>query len=437
MVVQDFGKLPLKLGASVDRIKVVGQKKLLGEVSSSGAKNSALPILFATLLAEGENILANVPDLADIHSTSNLLKTLGCDVEFKSNKYKIFRPKKIETEAPYDLVRKMRASILCLGPLVAKEQKAKVSLPGGCAIGARPINFHLEALKKLGAEIKLEEGYVFAEAKRLIGDRVVFDIPTVGGTENILMAATLAKGETVIENAAREPEIIDLANCLNGMGAKIQGAGTSMIHVQGVDQLKPANHKIIADRIEVGTLLISAGLTFGKVKVTNCTPSHLESFLDKLAETGIKITTGKDWIEADATHLKQIKPVNVTTAPYPGFPTDLQAQFMTLMCVADGTSQIQETIFENRFMHVPELVRMGANIQTNLRFATIIGKTNAFQPATVMATDLRASASLILAGLNANGTTRVKRIYHLDRGYEKLEDKLSHLGADVVREKDE
>ncbi len=421
----------------MDRIKVVGRKKLNGEVSASGAKNSALPILFATLLAEGENILTNVPDLADIHSTSNLLKTLGCKVEFKNNKYSIFRPKTIETEAPYDLVRKMRASILCLGPLVAKEKKAKVSLPGGCAIGARPINFHLEALKKLGAKIRLEDGYVFADAEKLIGDKVVFDIPTVGGTENILMAATLARGETVIENAAREPEIMDLAECLTEMGAKIEGAGTSTIRVQGVDELKPANHKIISDRIEVGTLLISAGLTLGKVKVTNCNPSHLESFLDKLSETGMKITTGKDWIQADASHLKELQPVSITTAPYPGFPTDLQAQFMTLMCVANGTSQIQETIFENRFMHVPELVRMGANIQTNLRLATIIGKKEAFQPATVMATDLRASASLILAGLNADGVTRVKRIYHLDRGYEKLEDKLTHLGADVVREKDE
>ena len=337
----------------MDRIAVSGRKKLKGEVAASGAKNSALPILFATLLAEGDNILDNVPNLADIHSTNNLLETLGCKINFTANRCVIQRPKVIETEAPYDLVRKMRASILCLGPLVAKEGSAKVSLPGGCAIGARPINFHLEALKKLGANIKLEEGYVFAEAKKLIGDRVVFDIPTVGGTENILMAATLAQGETVIENAAREPEIIDLANCLIGMGAKIEGAGTSLIRVQGVDQLKPANHKIIADRIEVGTLLIAAGLTLGKVKVTKCDPSHLESFLDKLEESGLKITKGDDWIEADASNLKSLKPVNITTAPYPGFPTDLQAQFMTLMCVADGTSLIQETIFENRFMHVP------------------------------------------------------------------------------------
>lgn len=420
----------------MDRIKVVGRCKLNGDVAASGAKNSALPILFATLLAEGENTLSNVPDLADIHSTNNLLETLGCKITFKDNHCVISRPAKIETEAPYDLVRKMRASILCLGPLVAKEGSAKVSLPGGCAIGARPINFHLEALKKLGAKIRLEEGYVFAEAKKLIGDRVVFDIPTVGGTENILMAATLAKGETVIENAAREPEIMDLANCLNGMGAKIEGAGTSMIHVQGVDFLKPANHRIIADRIEVGTLLIAAGLTLGKIKVTHCSPDHLDSFLDKLEEAGIKITKGDDWIMADATNIENIKPVNITTAPYPGFPTDLQAQFMTLMCVAKGTSQIQETIFENRFMHVPELMRMGAKINTTSRIATVLGEPNIFQAATVMATDLRASASLILAGLNAEGITRVKRIYHLDRGYEKLESKLSKLGAQVTREKD-
>lgn len=420
----------------MDRIKVIGRNKLSGEVAASGAKNSALPILFATLLAEGENKLTNVPDLADIHSTNNLLENLGCKIEFKDNKCSITRPAKINTEAPYDIVRKMRASILCLGPLVAKEGAAKVSLPGGCAIGARPINFHLEAMKKLGAKIRLEEGYVFAEAKRLVGDRVVFDLPTVGGTENILMAATLAKGETVIENAAREPEITDLANCLIGMGAKIEGAGTSVIHVQGMDSLKPTNHKIIADRIEVGTLLIAAGLTLGKVKVTNCDPSHLDSFIDKLAEAGMKMTRGEDWIMADATGIKALKPVNVTTAPYPGFPTDLQAQFMTLMCVADGTSQIQETIFENRFMHVPELMRMGAKINTTTRIATILGEPNIFQAATVMATDLRASASLILAGLNAEGTTRVKRIYHLDRGYEKLEDKLSSLGANVSREPD-
>jgi UDP-N-acetylglucosamine 1-carboxyvinyltransferase len=421
----------------MDRIKVTGGKKLSGKVYASGAKNSALPILFATLLAEGKNQLLNVPDLADIHSTSNLLQTLGCSIEFKNNTYTINRPKKIETLAPYDLVRKMRASILCLGPLVAVEKKAQVSLPGGCAIGARPINFHLEALKKLGAQIRLEEGYVFAECKQLRGDRVIFDIPTVGGTENILMAATLAKGETSIENAAREPEISDLADCLRGMGAKIEGDGTSIIRVQGVDKLQPAHHTIIADRIEVGTLLICAGLTFGKVKVTKCNPEHLKSFLDKLSETGIKIQSGKDWIEADASHLKLLKSVNIVTAPYPGFPTDLQAQFMTLMCVTEGTSQIQETIFENRFMHVPELVRMGANIQTHLNTATIIGKTKSFQPATVMATDLRASASLILAGLSAVGVTKVKRIYHLDRGYEKLENKLTALGAEVTREKDE
>lgn len=420
----------------MDRVKVIGKKKLMGEVSASGAKNSALPILFATLLAEGDNLLQNIPDLADIHSTTNLLETLGCKVEFKNNNCKISRPNKIETEAPYDLVRKMRASILCLGPLVAKEKNAKVSLPGGCAIGARPINFHLEALKKLGAKIKLEEGYVYAECEQLIGDRVVFDIPTVGGTENILMAATLAKGETLIENAAREPEISDLADCLIGMGAKIEGAGTSMIRVQGVSQLKPSNHKVIADRIEVGTLLIAAGLTMGKIKVLNCNPSHLDSFLDKLEEAGITIARGDGWIEADASKIKVIKPVNVTTAPYPGFPTDLQAQFMTLMCVAQGTSQIQETIFENRFMHVPELLRMGAKININSRSATILGEPNAFQAATVMATDLRASASLILAGLSAEGETRVKRIYHLDRGYEKLEVKLNKLGANVSREKD-
>lgn len=420
----------------MDRISVNGNKKLKGEVSAGGAKNSALPILFATLLAEGENILTNVPDLADIHSTLNLIETLGCKISFKDNTCNITRPDNISTEAPYDLVRKMRASILCLGPLVAKEKVAKVSLPGGCAIGARPINFHLAALEKLGAEIELDQGYVYAKTKGLVGNKIVFDVPTVGGTENILMAAALAKGESVIENAAREPEIEDLAQCLVKMGAKIEGAGTSRIQVQGVSNLSPANHKIISDRIEVGTLLIAAGLTMGCVKVTHCDPSHLKSFLDKLSETGIKVTVGEDWIEADATGIDFIKSVNVTTTPYPGFPTDLQAQFMTLMCVADGPSQIKETIFENRFMHVPELVRMGAKIQINSRLATVFGSKSPFQATTVMATDLRASASLILAGLNSEGNTKVKRIYHLDRGYEKLESKLSKLGADVVREDD-
>lgn len=408
----------------------------MGEVKASGSKNSCLPILFASLLAEGEFIFDKVPNLADTLSTMTLLEVLGCKVDYQAGSLKILRPAVIEKEAPYDIVRKMRASILCLGPLVAKEKTAKVSLPGGCAIGSRPINLHLEALRKMGADVELKDGYVFAEAKEgLKGAHIAFDMPTVGGTENILMAATLANGTTVISNAAREPEVVDLGEMLIKMGAKIKGLGTSIIEIEGVEKLNAIRHEVIADRIEVGTLLIAGAITNGKVKVTECNPEHLEAFLEKLKETGVKVTTGDRFIEVDAT-ANQLKATNITTMPYPGFPTDLQAQFMTLLCACSGVGSVKETIFENRFMHVPELNRLGADIEVNTRTAIVKGKRPAFSGTSVMATDLRASASLVLAGLVAEGTTYVKRIYHLDRGYENLENKLASLGALTLREKD-
>lgn len=420
----------------MERIRVQGGEVLYGEVTASGSKNSCLPIMFSCLLAEGEFEFKKVPDLADTISTISLLEVMGCQATYENGNLKINRPAKVLTEAPYDIVRKMRASILCLGPLVAKEKYAKVSLPGGCAIGSRPINLHLEALKKMGAQVELKDGYVLAQAPNgLHGTHIAFDMPTVGGTENILMAATLAKGTTVMSNAAREPEVVDLGEALIKMGAKIKGLGTSIIEIEGVESLKPIQHKVIADRIEVGTLLIAGAITYGKVKVLDCNPEHLEAFLEKLKETGVKVNFGKDWIEVDAT-ANDLKAINITTMPYPGFPTDLQAQFMTLLCACQGVGSVKETIFENRFMHVPELNRMGAEIEINSQTAVVKGNRTGLSGTTVMATDLRASASLVLAGLVAEGTTLVKRIYHLDRGYENLETKLAQLGAKTSREKD-
>lgn len=417
----------------MDTMKVIGGKVLNGEVAASGAKNSALPLLFSTLLAEGEHIFHNVPRLKDIESTCQLLELLGCKTNRDGNTLRIVVAKPKALEAQYDIVRKMRASILCLGPLVAHYGSATVSLPGGCAIGTRPIDLHLEGMKSLGAEVTTESGYVLATAKRLKGANILFENVTVGGTENIMMAATLADGITRLENAAKEPEIVDLANYLNAMGAKITGHGTSIITIEGVTKLKPAEHKVIADRIEAGTLLIAGAMTGGKVTVTKCHPEHLTALLEKMRESGFKIDTTK---EAMTVHpAKSWKGVDVTTAPHPGFPTDLQAQFMSLMTVAEGTSVITETVFENRFMHVQELTRLGADITPKNRVAIVRGKPNSLQGAPVMATDLRASACLVLAGLVAEGETTVGRIYHLDRGYEKLEDKLSKLGAQVERVK--
>jgi UDP-N-acetylglucosamine 1-carboxyvinyltransferase len=415
----------------MDKIVVAGGSTLNGSVNTSGAKNAALPILFATLLAEGEHVFKNVPHLKDIESTAELLTSLGCETEWVDDVFKVRVKKAQSLEAHYDLVRKMRASILCLGPLLAKYGEAVVSMPGGCAIGTRPIDLHLDGMKALGAEIILEEGYVKAHAKKLHGSSFVFETCTVGGTENVMMAAVLAEGRTVLENAAKEPEIVDLANYLIAMGAKIQGHGTGVITIDGVSKLKPAEHTIMSDRIEAGTLLIAGAITGGDVTVQKINHEHIESLIIKMKDAGFKISTEKNSVTVHAT--KSWQAVDVTTNPYPLFPTDLQAQYMALMTAAQGTSVITETVFENRFMHVQELIRLGADITPKTRVAIVRGKPNGLKGAPVMATDLRASASLVLAGLVAEGETVVGRIYHLDRGYEKLEHKLASLGAQIRR----
>lgn len=415
----------------MDKMLVTGGKILNGVVQTSGAKNSALPILFATLLADGEHILKNVPRLKDIDSTAALLSTLGCETRWDGDTFRVKVKKPQSFEAHYELVRKMRASILCLGPLLAKYGEAIVSLPGGCAIGTRPIDLHLEAMKALGAEILVEEGYVKAHSKKLKGSTFVFETCTVGGTENMLMAAALAEGTTVIENAAKEPEIFDLAEFLNRMGAKIKGHGTSVITIQGVSKLQPVEYSIMSDRIEAGTLLIAGAITKGEVTVDRIKPEHIESLIIKMREAGFKIS--EDGNSVTVHRANSWQGVDMTTNPYPLFPTDLQAQFMALMSVAEGTSVITESVFENRFMHVQELTRLGADITPKTRVAIVRGRPGMLKGAPVMATDLRASASLVLAGLAGSGDTAVSRIYHLDRGYEKLEDKLSKLGALVRR----
>jgi len=403
----------------MDVIVINGGKPLSGTVATSGSKNAALPLLFATLLAEGEHQFENVPMLMDIDSTELLLNHLNCETIRAGNRMTVTVHEPEELVAPYDIVRKMRASILCLGPLLARYGKAKVSLPGGCAIGSRPINLHIEPLQQLGAHIEIENGYVIAKAKKLVGDRIVFDFATVGGTENIMMAATLCQGTTVLENVAKEPEIVDLADCLRGMGAQIEGDGTSVITIEGVDELRPAKHSVIPDRIEAGTLLIAGAITGGDVKVTQCVPGHLDALINKLTDCGFEIETGEDWI--------RVKPCSHWNS------TDVDTQFMALMTQAEGTSVITERIFENRFMHVQELARMGANITPKSQVAIVRGNKGGLSGAPVMATDLRASASLILAGLATEGETIVSRIYHLDRGYENLEAKLASLGARIER----
>lgn len=415
----------------MDKMVVIGNGPLQGTVATSGAKNAALPILFATLLAEGEHIFTNVPKLKDIESTAALLGSLGCETWWNGEHFHVKVSRLHSYEASYDLVRKMRASFLCMGPLLAKYGEAVVSQPGGCAIGSRPIDLHLEGFKALGAEITQKEGYVHAKADRLKGSSFLFETVTVGGTENVMMAATLAQGRTILENAAKEPEIVDLAEYLIKMGAKISGHGTSVITIDGVEKLHPAEHSIMPDRIEAGTLLIAGAITKGQVTVEKCVPAHLEALILKMRECGFKIDTTKDTMtifKADTWDA-----VDITTAPHPLFPTDLQAQFMALMTVANGTSVISETVFENRFMHVQELIRLGADITPKTRVAVVRGRPGQLTGAPVMATDLRASASLVLAGLVASGETVVNRIYHLDRGYEKLEDKLSKLGAKIQR----
>ncbi len=414
----------------MESIVIEGGYRLAGEVRTSGSKNSALPLMAAALLTEGESVLRNVPGLKDIRTMGGLMETLGTTVRRDGDTLAISADNVHTFEAPYDLVRTMRASVLVLGPLLARWGKARVSLPGGCAIGERPIDLHLKGFEKLGAKVELKHGYVEASADRLRGARIYFDISTVGGTENVLMAATLAEGETIIENAAREPEIVDLADFLTKAGARIQGAGTDVIRVEGVRELRPVRHSVIADRIEAGTFLCAAAITRGDVRVTHCDPRHQEPLLEKLREAGVTLEIGPDWIRASLDRAP--KGISVKTWPYPGFPTDMQAQLMALQCLSDGTSVMTENVFENRFMHVSELRRMGAQIEVEGKTATVRGVPRLFG-APVMASDLRASAALVLAGLVAEGTTQVNRIYHLDRGYEKIEEKLSALGARVER----
>lgn len=414
----------------MQKIIINGGKKLNGEVIISGAKNSALPIIAAGLLCGGTHRIANVPRLADVTTLGRILRNMGVTFEREGQSITLDSSGLANPEAPYDLVRTMRASVLVLGPLVARMGKARVSLPGGCAIGARPINLHLMGLEKLGADIEIEHGYVLAKAKRLKGASIYFDTVTVTGTENLMMAAALADGETLLENAAREPEVVDLANALIGMGAKIEGAGTDIIRIHGVDELKPMKYTVMPDRIETGTFVIAAAITGGSILIKNCFPGHLDAVLAKVSEAGAEVSAGDGAILV--TGQRRIKPVNIKTLEYPGFPTDMQAQIMSLMTLAEGTSVINETIFENRFTHVAELRRMGAHIDTDGRSAVVKGIPK-LSGAPVMATDLRASASLILAGLAAEGQTVVSRIYHLDRGYENIEEKLSALGADIKR----
>jgi len=414
----------------LDKLIIHGGRRLEGEVIVSGAKNAALPLLFATLLAPGPHRIGNLPRLRDITTAERLLAELGAEVDSSNGTLKISTGQINSMEAPYDLVRTMRASVLVLGPLLARYGRARVSLPGGCAIGARPINLHLKGLEAMGAEIRLDHGYVEANATQLKGARIHFDVPTVGGTENLMMAASLAKGTTILENAAREPEIVDLANALLGMGAKIEGAGADTITIEGVDELKPMDYRVMPDRIEAGTFLLAAAMTGGRIGVKGGRAEHLEALLSKLEEVGATVEAGEDtlWVQGP----EELRSVNIKTQPHPGFPTDMQAQFMAMMSLANGTSMITEAVFENRFMHVCELQRMGADISIEGHTATVKGVTGLLG-APVMATDLRASACLVLAGLAADNTTEISRIYHLDRGYERLEEKFRGLGADIQR----
>lgn len=414
----------------MEKLKVTGGYRLSGEVKVSGAKNAALPILAASLLTADDLVLKNVPHLSDIRTMGKLLSGLGMRVE-RDNETVTLNAKTLDTlTAPYDLVKTMRASIVTLGPMLARFGEARVSLPGGCAIGARPVDQHIKGLKCMGAEVEIDHGYVVAKAKRLKGAHIVTDMVTVTGTENLLMAATLAEGTTVIENAAREPEVVDLADCLIAMGAKIRGAGTPIIEVEGVQSLHGATHRVLPDRIETGSFLVAALMTRGDVTVTDAAPHTLDIVLDKLREAGAVIEVGTDWIRAKMD--RRPTAVSVRTVPHPGFPTDMQAQFMALDTIAEGTGRITETIFENRFMHVPELQRLGANITVDGHTAVVTG-VEQLSGATVMATDLRASASLVIAGLVASGETIVDRIYHLDRGYDHMEVKLAALGAKIER----
>jgi UDP-N-acetylglucosamine 1-carboxyvinyltransferase len=416
----------------VDGIRIIGGKELHGSVRISGAKNAALPIMCATLLSDGESHLRNVPRLRDIDTTARLLRTLGREVEADPPHVKVGGGK-VTPEAPYELVKEMRASVLVLGPLCARYGRAKVSLPGGCQIGTRPVDQHLKGLEALGVRIHIERGYIFAESGRLVGAEVVFDMPTVTGTENLMMAAALAQGRSTLVNCAREPEVVEVARVLNKMGARVSGAGTPVIQIDGKDELAPFDHAIVSDRIEAGTYMVAAAAAGGEVRIERVPVEDLEAVIVMLRAAGAELEpAGTDLVVA---RRRPIRSVDCATSPHPGFPTDMQAQFMVLMCKARGTARISETIFENRFMHVPELARMGAKIDVMGRMAYVHGVDKLYG-AEVMATDLRASASLVIAGLlTSEGETLVRRVYHLDRGYEHMEEKLAAVGAKIERVK--
>jgi UDP-N-acetylglucosamine 1-carboxyvinyltransferase len=414
----------------MDKLLIRGGNRLSGEITISGAKNAALPILCASLLTSDALHLSNVPDLHDVGTILKLMRQMGLKVEGTSGQLILQGDQINNLEAPYELVKTMRASILVLGPLLARFGEAKVSLPGGCAIGSRPVDQHIKGLQAMGAEITIDAGYIYAKAKKLKGARIVTDMITVTGTENLLMAAVLAEGETILENAAREPEVGDLANLLVAMGAKIEGIGTDRLVIQGVEKLHGASHAVVADRIETGTFLCAVAAAGGDVTLNNTNAHLLDSVLEKLREAGVVITLGDNWVRAQMA--ARPKAVSFRTTEYPGFPTDMQAQFMAMNCMAEGMSRVTETIFENRFMHVQELNRLGAAIDIEGNTAIITG-VEKFVGAPVMATDLRASASLVIAGLAAQGETLIERIYHLDRGYDRMEVKLSAVGADIER----
>ncbi len=416
----------------MEKLVIEGGAKLQGRVRISGSKNASLPVLMAAIMADSDVILENVPRLKDIHTTLNLLTLLGCRSGFQEDGVRISSGNLVP-EAPYDLVRTMRASVLCLGPLLARLGRAKVALPGGCAIGSRPVDQHLRALEQMGAVFELDSGYIVGKCKGLQGARIIFDLPTVGGTENLLMAACLARGETVLENAAREPEIVDLANFLNACGARISGQGTSVLRIIGVDSLRGCRYRLMSDRIEAGTYMVAAAISGGCLELTSCPVNALDAVMAKLREMGVNFNIENSSVRVEAS--ESLNGVDVVTLPYPGFPTDMQAQIMALMCVAQGTGTIRETIFENRFMHALELNRMGARIRLSGQQAVIRGGAD-LVGAPVMASDLRASAGLVLAGLRARGKTEVHRIYHLDRGYEAMEQKLKAVGAKITRQKE-
>ena len=424
-----------RLEEDLDSFLIEGGVPLKGTINVSGSKNAALPTIMAAIVVDNDVTFTNVPDLRDVKTTIKLLNILGREAVFEDGKVTV-KNGKLGIEAPYDLVKTMRASVLCLGPLLAREREAKVSLPGGCAIGARPVDQHLSALEKMGAKFDLDHGYIYGRCPEgLKGAHIRFDFPTVGGTENVLMAACLAEGETVLENVAREPEIVDLANFLNACGARIEGQGTTVIRVQGVERLHGCEYAVMPDRIEAGTFLIAAGVTGGELLLKNCPVDDMSAVVDKLRSAGMVIEETPEGVLARCGEAG-LKGVDVNTRPHPGFPTDMQAQFMVLMCCAEGSSLMQENIFENRFMHVQELVRMGADIHVSSSSAMIRGGRK-LTGAPVMASDLRAGAALVLAGLAAEGETRVQRIYHVDRGYEKLAEKLSAVGAKIKRIKEE